>query len=528
MICPKCNKENEEIYSFCLECGAKLPTTSEAPEEEFPTVHMSSDKLPTNQTNSFEDETATVVKSSSDIDELPTVVKNSSEIPQNTQTQHDEPPPTEFYSAKDTVESKNQQTQVMSSDKLPSPETYSQENLPENEPPATEYYSSQDSSQNAFPPTEMHSSRKTVEESPAETVHYSNQTETPKQDFVQPEPIKTKSEPKISQESIKVPEEPKKPPRRLRKFLFISTTFLLLLLVGGGTAAYFLLPPPQKSRSYFLYDKRPNVDKVLDFDDQVEKVFMNSPEQTPLQSWGITPNPDDANYYRFVNRGVGAEKSLEVVDDKVDSSVSMSQSAIDVGQSWAITNVEGNFYRITNKWLGDSKSLSHNKRRYYFLRVRDTKNTPGQLWKRTPAKNGGYFISNRRYGNRLALEAIAKGDYADKLRMSKSDNLGNQVWEIKPVGNDYFNLTTSVHKGNKFLDINASKKDRVTMAKSGNSAGQKWKFTPVGNGYYRITNESLGKGKSLEAVTFSKYVVEMVKTSDKDLGQLWKIERIGR
>lgn len=59
----------------------------------------------------------------------------------------------------------------------------------------------------------------------------------------------------------------------------------------------------------------------------------------------------------------------------------MAESAIDEGQLWAITNVEGDYYRITNKWLGDVKSLSHSKRYYYFLRLRDSSNKEGQLWK---------------------------------------------------------------------------------------------------------------------------------------------------
>ena len=95
---------------------------------------------------------------------------------------------------------------------------------------------------------------------------------------------------------------------------------------------------------------------------------------------------------------------------------------------------------------------------------------------------------------------------------------------MNDLGTGFYTLTT-VADG-KGLEINQNNKDRVTMSASKSSAPQSWKMTPVGSDYFRLTNESLGDGKSLEAVTFSALQVQMVKTSDADEGQLWKLTKI--
>jgi hypothetical protein len=308
------------------------------------------------------------------------------------------------------------------------------------------------------------------------------------------------------------------PPKKSKKLFKVAGIFLILLLVGGGATAYFLLNTPQNSNSYLLSDKH-EPDKVLDFDNQNSQFLMVAANDNKFQTWRVVPDPDDQNYYRFFNSGLGTVESLEVVDSQRDSSVMMAKSANDVGQLWAMSKVKGDYYRFTNQWLGDSKSLSHNKRYYYFVRLRDSKDTDGQLWKRTPAKNGGFYLINKKNGNKISLEAISEGDFKDKLVMRRGDSANHQ-WQINSVGSDYYTLSTA----QKSLSVNPDKKDLVKMASSDSSSGQKWKMTPVGNDYFRLTNESLGEGKSLEAVIYSKFDISMVKTSDEDAGQLWKMK----
>lgn len=314
-------------------------------------------------------------------------------------------------------------------------------------------------------------------------------------------------------------------PKKKSKVLMIGAVLLLLLLIGGGAAAYFLIPPMQSSKSYFLTNK-PNVStNILEFDNPNKTFLMVGTDNNAFQKWQITPDASDKNLYRFVNRGIGENMSLEVVDDNSDSSVTMAQSAKDVGQLWAMTKVSGDYYRITNQWLGDTKSLSYSKQYHYFLRIRDSNSDDGQLWKKIPAPSGkGFYLTNKKYGDTILLQSLKDPDvFKDKVVM-KSGEDGNRQWNLNDLGNGFHTLT-AIEDG-KALNINSSKNDRVMMSASASSASQNWKMTPVGNDYFRLTNESLGDGKSLEAVTFSAFQVQMVKTSDTDDGQLWKLTNI--
>jgi len=304
---------------------------------------------------------------------------------------------------------------------------------------------------------------------------------------------------------------------------------VLAVLFGGALLATHFLIIKQANRNYVIGDKHKGEEnKTLQFDAQADKLFITNLDENKSQLWQITPDSGVEDSYRIVNRELGDVESLEVVDDKRDASVTISESAIDEGQLWAITNVEGDHYRITNNWLGDSKALTHTKSTHRFLRLRDSGNKEGQLWKKIPAKNGGFYIVNKRYGDSFAMEAIYSGQFTDKMQMRKTGDFGNIMWLMKPDGRGFYTLTTILHdfdKKSRSLDVDPAKKDRVRMAPTGNFSGQKWKMTPVGSDYFRLTTEFLGDGKSLEAVTYYQYFVEMVKTSDQDSGQLWTLIR---
>ncbi len=329
------------------------------------------------------------------------------------------------------------------------------------------------------------------------------------------------------QQQYSVQEPPKKKSKALR--FLVAAILLIALLFGGALLATSFMIVKQANRNYVIGDKHKGEEnKTLQFDAQADKLFITSLDENPSQLWQITPDSGVEDSYRIVNRELGDVESLEVVDDKRDVAVTISESAIDDGQLWAITNVEGDFYRITNNWLGDSKSLTHAKSTHRFLRLRDSANKEGQLWKKIPAKNGGFYIVNKRYGDSFALEAIYSGQFIDKMQMRKTGDFGNLMWLMKPDGRGFFTLTTVLHdydKKNRSLDVDPTKKEYVRMAPTGNFSGQKWKVTPVGSDYFRLTTEFLGDGKSLEAVTYYQYYVEMKKTSDQELGQLWTLIR---
>ncbi len=321
------------------------------------------------------------------------------------------------------------------------------------------------------------------------------------------------------------------PPKKKSKVLrfFVVAILLIGLLFGGALLATHFLIIRQANRNYVIGDKHKGEEnKTLQFDAQADKLFITNLDENKAQLWQITPDSGVEDSYRIVNRELGDVESLEVVDDKRDVAVTISESAIDEGQLWAITNVEGDYYRITNNWLGDSKALTHAKSTHRFLRLRDSGNKESQLWKKIPAKNGGFYLVNKRYGDGFAMEAIYSGQFTDKMQMRKTGDFGNLMWLMKPDGRGFFTLTTILHdydKKNRSLDVDPTKKEYVRMAPTGNFSGQKWKVTPVGGDYFRLTTEFLGDGKSLEAVTYFQYYIEMKKTSDQDQGQLWTLIR---
>ncbi len=334
-------------------------------------------------------------------------------------------------------------------------------------------------------------------------------------------------QPQPQQQAYPIQEAPKKKSKLLR--FAIGAVILIGLLFGGALLATSFMIVKQSNRSYVIGDKHKGEEKkTLEFDPDADKLFVTNLDEDKAQLWQITPDSGVEDSYRIVNRGLGDVESMEIIDDKRDRTVALSESAIDDGQLWAITNVEGDYYRITNNWLGDGHALTHTKSTHRFLRMRDSGNKEGQLWKKIPAKNGAFYIVNKRYGDSFAMEAIYSGQFIDKMQMRKTGDFGNLMWLMKPDGRGFYTLTTGLHdyeKKNRSLDVDGKATDRVKMAQTGNFSGQKWKVTPVTGDYFRLTTEFLGDGKSLEAVTFYQYQVEMAKTSDKEPGQLWTLIR---
>lgn len=398
---------------------------------------------------------------------------------------------------------------------LPSSRSERTEVLPANEvPPTVQYAGPRNTQEQQTPPTVASVVPPTVLAIPDRTV-------APAQP---PAAQASAVAPNVSLPSAEtVPAKPK----RSRKALLIALVVLLLLLVGGGLAVYFRAQPMQADKSYVLTDKRELQDKVLSFDSQSDAFTVVGKEKDGFERWQIVPDPSDKNFYRFTNRGLGPGRSLEVVDDNYDSSVGMARSARDIGQLWAITNVQGDYYRITSKWLGDSKSLAHFKRSYYFLRLRDINTDDSQLWKKVPSGDGkSFYLVNKRYGDQLTLEAYSTGPYADKLELTAMNSLSPDTrWVEKDLGNGTVNLTTSRYEmggASKLMGANPNKNELAGMAATGNLPGQTWKFVPVGGDYFRLIN---GNNRALEALTFVKYTLEMVKSSDGDPAQLWQLTK---
>ncbi|MBL8182729.1 MAG: hypothetical protein JNL64_14085 [Blastocatellia bacterium] len=357
---------------------------------------------------------------------------------------------------------------------------------------------------------------------------YQPQQVPPKQQQQVPPPQQQYYQQQQPSQPFPAPDVPKK--KKSKALLWAMVAILVpVVLFGGALLAMNFLIIKQANRSYMLGDRHKGEEKkVIELDPESGRLTVNVADKDKTQLWQITPDSGVEDSYRFVNRETGEAESLEVIDDKVDYNVGINESAEDDGQLWAITNIEGDNYQITNNWLGDAKALTHHKATYRFLRMRDSGNKEGQLWKRIKAKGGGYYLVNKRYGDGFALDAIYTGEFIDKLNMVKAGKYGNQQWLMKPAGGNLYTLTTKLHeadKKNRSLDVDGGKKELVKMAPTGNFSGQKWKMIPVTGDYFRLTTEFLGDGKSLEAVTFFKYYIEMRKAAADDKGQYWVLDR---
>ncbi|MBK7933781.1 MAG: RICIN domain-containing protein [Acidobacteria bacterium] len=164
------------------------------------------------------------------------------------------------------------------------------------------------------------------------------------------------SQPQYPQQPVPAADVPKKKSKALRWAMVII--LVPLVLFGGALIAMNFLVIKQANRSYTLGDRHKGEEKkVVELDPQNGKLFVNNSDSDKAQLWQITPDSGVEDSYRFVNRETGDAESLEVIDDKVDFNVGINESAEDDGQLWAITNIEGDNFQITNNWLGDSKAL---------------------------------------------------------------------------------------------------------------------------------------------------------------------------
>jgi hypothetical protein len=285
MICPNCKVSNYGKNKFCADCGAKLPQVV-----EVVTPPVSPETPPANQTIA-NDPLKTNLYSSHQI--MPPVQPNN--------PQESVPPP-----VNQVPPVSNQPT----NQQIPPQQYQNQQPLP---PP-------QQQSNQSVPPQQQYQ--------PAETV--------------QPAATLQQTKPKVVESSA----EPA-PPKKKSKFLRVALVSVLIisLLFGGALLAMHFLIINQANRNYVIGDKHQGEEnKTLEFDAQKDKLFIRNLDENKAQLWQITPDSGVEDSYRIVNRDLGDVESLEVVDDKRDRAVTISESAEDDGQLWAITNVEGNFY----------------------------------------------------------------------------------------------------------------------------------------------------------------------------------------
>lgn len=137
--------------------------------------------------------------------------------------------------------------------------------------------------------------------------------------------------------------------------------------------------------------------------------------------------------------------------------------------------------------------------------------------------DGYYRLTTKWLGETKSLDVVNDGSN-NKLRLAASGDQSGQLWKLTPVGNGYYRLTSKWPGADKSLDVvNDGENNKLQLANSGNGTGQYWKITPVGGGFYRLTTKWLGDGRSLEVVNDgTNDKLQMAETAEVT-GQYWKI-----
>lgn len=299
-------------------------------------------------------------------------------------------------------------------------------------------------------------------------------------------------------------------------------TLIIVIALVGAQCSFF---QSQKNRSYRLTNKSFETERSLTFNQKEEdllSISMFNTDGKPDQLWQITAEGDD--YYRISNRSLG-DRSFEVFDGKLDNRTRMAPTAKDDGQLWEIIPVRQDYYRISNKWLGSGKSLMTKKEEYYAFSLEASNNNDASLWKRISMGNDTYRLVNKMYGDQVTLYPTENGKLV--MEPAKDATHTYQHWKMTPVGGNYFRIINvfDVHdKLDRSLDFTTTAQNipAVKMNATGGGDSQKWKMEPAGGDYFRLTNFN---GMSLQARFVSEFDLIMADSDDNNPDQLWKIVR---
>lgn len=141
-------------------------------------------------------------------------------------------------------------------------------------------------------------------------------------------------------------------------------------------------------------------------DDSNSLVFLRSldadenpgNDETLDREWVITPLEND--FYRITNRGLGDQLSLDVVNDGVFDQLIMAPSADVSGQQWTITTLDNGFCRFTNEFLGAEIALDITSDTVSpMLTLRPAGDFSGQNWQLVQLGATGEFDDSCTGGN---------------------------------------------------------------------------------------------------------------------------------
>jgi hypothetical protein len=134
-----------------------------------------------------------------------------------------------------------------------------------------------------------------------------------------------------------------------------------------------------------------------------------------------------------------------------------------------------------------------------------------------------YRLTNNFLGEGRSLDTYS-GDKNDPF-MGETGNFIGQFWKLTPQGDGTYRLTNKFLGEGRSLDTYSGDKNAPFMGETSNFSGQFWKLTPQGDGTYRLTNKFLGEGRSLDTYSGDKNAPFMGETGNFS-GQFWKLTPI--
>ena len=130
-----------------------------------------------------------------------------------------------------------------------------------------------------------------------------------------------------------------------------------------------------------------------------------------------------------------------------------------------------------------------------------------------------YRLTNTFLGTSRSLDTY--GDGKNTPFMGKTGKYTGQQWTLTPLGGGYYRLTNTFLGSSRSLDTYSNGKNTPFMGVSGNSGGQYWKLTANRQGY-RLTNKFLGTARSLDTYSNNKNDPFMC-ASGPQAGQVWTL-----
>jgi hypothetical protein len=139
---------------------------------------------------------------------------------------------------------------------------------------------------------------------------------------------------------------------------------------------------------------------------------------------------------------------------------------------------EGQFYFLTNVFLGDSRRLDTYGTTPFAAFSATTLGTTGQFWNITALGDGYYRLTNMFLGAARSLEASADGT---KLVMGATTDATAQKWRIRAAGNtasgNRFRITNALVGESRSLDVRTDGANAPFLNTTANYSGEFWKIT---------------------------------------------------